>query len=449
MNEIQKFKEGRKILKGQYGLDTHEVMGETVNGERVAYVNIPGKGYIAVSPTGKAYSYKADNSKATGLQFTPINLTNYDREHIFKATQRSGGMTALSHFTADKVAKYWAAQGAPKPVAKPAAKPVAKEANTPADTQQNAAVTNSTPVSTGKSARQRPDYAGNFAGMDFTDEEKQYMTNAGFDPTNAKSVQQFILSQTAGANLGARRGAGIADGLWGNKSKEAFQELRNKGIFTPKEPIVDATEPEPKPEAEPVIDAPDPFGYKTSNTYEGNDFASRMKGMGIKSNADLINFMHNSGKEGWKGDAWQTQFRSDVDKALGGDYSDANIRKVFKTQGKWGRGFMSRGDFGDFQNALQTNAGAWNGAYEQKQSDARMDAARQQLAAKRAQQYTEQNSIKLKPLQMPAGMNINHGPMYYKSPAAASTLGDAGAGTMSPQDDWMQFAVQSGYLPQQ
>jgi len=42
-------------------------MGETVNGERVAYVNIPGKGYIAVSPTGKAYSYKADNSKATGL----------------------------------------------------------------------------------------------------------------------------------------------------------------------------------------------------------------------------------------------------------------------------------------------------------------------------------------------------------------------------------------------
>jgi hypothetical protein len=116
---------------------------------------------------------------------------------------------------------------------------------------------------------------------------------------------------------------------------------------------------------------------------------SKVKGMGIRSNADLINFMYNSGKEGWKGDAWQTQFRSDVDRALGGDYSDANIRKVFGTQGKWGRGFMGRGDFGDFQNALQTNAGSWNGAYEQKQSDARMDAARKQVAERMAQQYTE------------------------------------------------------------
>ncbi len=89
--------------------------------------------------------------------------------------------------------------------------------------------------------------------------------------------------------------------------------------------------------------------------------------MGIRSNADLINFMYKSGKKGWKGDAWQTQFRSDVDRALGGDYSDANIRKVFGTQGKWGRGFMGRGDFGDFQNALQTNAGVWNGMYDAKE----------------------------------------------------------------------------------
>jgi len=142
-----------------------------------------------------------------------------------------------------------------------------------------------------------------------------------------------------------------------------------------------------------VIDAPDPFGYKTSNTYEGDDFASKMKGMGIRSNADLINFMHNSGKEGWKGDAWQTQFRSDVDRALGGDYSDANIRKVFGTQGKWGRGFLGRGDFGDFQNALQNNAGVWNGMYDRKQEEARMEAGRQQLAAKMAQQYVQESPL--------------------------------------------------------
>jgi hypothetical protein len=106
--------------------------------------------------------------------------------------------------------------------------------------------------------------------------------------------------------------------------------------------------------------------------------------MGIRSNADLINFMHNSGKAGWKGDAWQTQFRSDVDRALGGDYSDANIRKTFHTKNGWGGGFLGGGDFADFQNALQTNAGVWNGMYDRKQEEARMDAGRQQYAAKQA-----------------------------------------------------------------
>ena len=48
MNEIQKFKKNRMIPKGQYGLKSHEILGATVNGENVAYVNIPGKGYIAI-----------------------------------------------------------------------------------------------------------------------------------------------------------------------------------------------------------------------------------------------------------------------------------------------------------------------------------------------------------------------------------------------------------------
>ena len=93
--------------------------------------------------------------------------------------------------------------------------------------------------------------------------------------------------------------------------------------------------------------------------------------MGIRSNADLMHFMYESGKKGWKGDAWQTQFRNDVDRALGGNYSDANIRKVFNTQGNWGNGFMGRGDFGDFQNVLQTNAGVWNGIYDAKEQASR------------------------------------------------------------------------------
>ena len=49
---------------------------------------------------------------------------------------------------------------------------------------------------------------------------------------------------------------------------------------------------------------------------------------------------------------------------------------------------MGRGDFGDFQNALQTNASVWNGIYDAKQNETRMNTARQQYANKLSQQFT-------------------------------------------------------------
>ena len=166
-----------------------------------------------------------------------------------------------------------------------------------------------------------------------------------------------------------------ADGKFGKDSKAAWDRFVASGIMgknNDQEILKRKLEEQKK--TEPLVDAPDPFGYKTSNTYEGNDFASKLKKMGIRSNADLINFMYKSGKEGWKGDAWQTQFRNDVDKALGGDYSDANIRKTFNTKNGWGRGFLGGGDFSDFQNALQTNAGVWNGIYDAKEQASRTGA---------------------------------------------------------------------------
>jgi hypothetical protein len=108
------------------------------------------------------------------------------------------------------------------------------------------------------------------------------------------------------------------------------------------------------------------FGYRTSNTYENNDFSDRLRNMGIRSNADLINFMNKTSgvNYNWNGDNWAKQFRSDVNQALEGNYSDDNIRKIFNTSGNWHRGFLGRGDLGDFQNALQTYAGTWNGSYD-------------------------------------------------------------------------------------
>ena len=209
-----------------------------------------------------------------------------------------------------------------------------------------------------------------------TADQKAWLDQRGIDYSSAEKMQDY-LQRIGKKNIGK---FGI-DNKWGDDSQAAWDDFVNTTM---------KNNPLQTPVKEPVVDAPDPFGYKTSNTYEDDDFASKLKRMGIRSNADLINFMYKSGKEGWKGDEWTTQFRNDVDRLLGGDYSDANIRKVFKTKNGWNNGFMGRGDFGDFQNVLQTNAGVWNGIYDAKQNEARMDAARQQYAAKLSQQFTPQ-----------------------------------------------------------
>ena len=383
MNEIQKFKKNRMIPKGQYGLKPHEILGATVDGENVAYVNIPGKGYIAIDSKGNAYTTRNEGENGEFYRkttFIPIKLTNYDRQHIYKAATRDNSMTGLA---VNSIAKYWAAQG--KPNGQPAATQKKGRRFIDKDGSEywlgsDGSKTllkkgTSTTSSTGNGRRDQTGVVGPKASVkgqqywdsqyqDFlgkmTDDQKAWLAQRGVDYGSAKQMQEYL--QRIGKNVG-RFGA---DNRWGDDSQAAWNDLVNTTMKDNplQKPIVE----------QPLIDAPDPFGYKTSNTYEDDNFANKLKGMGIRSNADLINFMYKSGKEGWKGDAWQTQFRSDVDRALGGDYSDANIRKVFGTQGKWGRGFMGRGDFGDFQNALQTNSGVWNGMYNAKEQASRTDA---------------------------------------------------------------------------
>ena len=115
-NPVQRFKE-EKIVKAYrgaktiYGRDAHELMGYKVNGENVAYVNIPGKGYIAVDDSGNAYTY--DETPGNGLKrdsFRPIKLTNYDLDHVVRASQRDSGMTSISPNISTRIAKYWATQ---------------------------------------------------------------------------------------------------------------------------------------------------------------------------------------------------------------------------------------------------------------------------------------------------------------------------------------------------
>ena len=385
MNEIQKFKKNRMIPKGQYGLKSHEILGATVNGENVAYVNIPGKGYIAIDGKGNAYTTRNEGENGEFYRkttFIPIKLTNYDRQHIYKAT-RDNSMTGLA---VNSIAKYWAAQGKPK-------------VNVSATTQKRGrrfidrdgseywlgsdgskTLLKKGTSSTGGGRGDQPKGAGskgavkdqqyydqNFQTMrgGLSSQQQMYLDSLGIDMSSAETMQAGINKYLGNNNL-------AEDNKWGNKSQGALDALLR---YMPKDYQNDDMKQGLANEAnlpnDALIDAPDPFGYKTSNTYEDDNFANKVKALGIRSNADLINFMYKSGKEGWKGDAWQTQFRNDVDRALGGDYSDANIRRVFKTKNNWGNGFMGRGDFGDFQNALQTNAGVWNGIHDAKEQASR------------------------------------------------------------------------------
>lgn len=255
-----------------------------------------------------------------------------------------------------------------------------------------------------------------------TDDQKKWLDQRGIDYSSAEQLQGYL------SRLNKNIDQSFVDNKWGKNSQAAWEDFVNT---TMKNNPLQTSVKEP----EPILDQPDPFGYKTSNIYENDDFANKVKALGIRSNADLINFMHNSGKEGWQGDEWLTQFRSDVDRALGGDYSDANIRRVFNTQGNWGRGFMGRGDFGDFQNALQTNAGVWNGIHDAKKT----------ISTTKPTLNTQEmlNNVKSLKFTTPEWkFSLNQGNI------GASTLGDLPSTRSESNNlDWMKYAQQTGYLP--
>lgn len=229
--------------------------------------------------------------------------------------------------------------------------------------------------------RPRVDYAAKFSGMNFTDAEKDFITKAGFDPTNARSVQDFILSKASNANLGARAGAGKSDGYWGDKSAAAFEALRNQGIFKPK---VDAQEPI-KPVNQTPIDAPDPFGYESKGNYS-LDNAKTLKTDGIRDWTTMMNYI--------KGNQ-DSAFSQDMMHRFGSDLSKWNQKDVEKAMGVKGHyGYRDRSRIQGFMAGNQAN---WNNQRQTAIND-----------------YAKKTFLKNQ-----AGMN---------------TLGDAGAGTMAQLD---------------
>ena len=227
------------------------------------------------------------------------------------------------------------------------------------------------------------------------------------------------MSKASNANLGARKGAGVADGYFGDKSLAAFQALRNQGIFKPK---VDAQEPI-KSVNETPVDAPN-FGYATNQDYSNG---RQFKNLGFNNYQGLLRYAQGS----------QDQFAQDLRQRFGDRITDqAYVESQLGISGKYRGG--SAGDFGDMARSMQTWKTNVNqqfdnnrAAYAKKQLDARTGSTGTVYSSPEMMKKFE--SVKVSP-EVKFGTKFNFSNMKFNSglgTTGANTLGDAGAGTMN------------------
>ena len=339
-NPVQRFKQGRKIEKFQGGGEPQKKYYLTNNG-----------GLVYETPETVDALY----SDAVAANLTnPYNVKT-NSGYKFQIGSFDGGKTYYRLDTRKKLDNNSA-----NFLIRKAIKPKKEEVGKVGDGRDTKGVSNG--VGTRKDWK--AEYTNNFLNTLSNDEIthlKQAMgsDNGYLDPSK---MQEFLIANLGKGSLGNYGKEGV-DGRWGNVSRDAWELYKKKYISTPKQEEIFETPAENNetPITTPVVT---PTKYTTNNTYmDKTQFRDNIGGLGIQSNADLINWMYQTGAEGYNfgGNQWAKQFRSDVDRALGGDYSDANIRKTFNTAGNWGRGFLGGGDLSDFQNAMATNAGVWNG----------------------------------------------------------------------------------------
>ena len=339
-NPIQRFKQGRKIVKGADGLKS------TKYGEQAYFLDNNGKVY-----TGHINHLGSSNSKRLTHRYV-LNGKQYG--------SFDGGKTYYGLSEGGRPLSYKANQQLLKMIGN------SKNKKSPDLTNNITSNRVSTPVSTTRrplKTKEQWESEFNDAKNKLTAKQLMYLDSLNINTNSAEEMQKSINAYNKDSGL-------VEDNKWGPNSQAALSKIlssmpndyRNEDTQWGLDNEKNVPDVVPVVPTKPIIN----LGYRTSNTYENNDFSDRLRNMGIRSNADLIDFMHRTNGENynWNGDNWARQFRSDVNQALGGDYSDANIRRIFHTKNGWGGGFLGGGDFTDFQNALQTNAGVWNGMYE-------------------------------------------------------------------------------------
>ena len=244
-------------------------------------------------------------------------------------------------------------------------------------------------------------------------EQQTWLKDNGLN--DATKLQDYL------TNMGFGVGKFGSDGKFGKDSRAAWDKFAASGIMG-KNRDQEIYEEKQK-EIEPVVDAEDPFGYRTDNHY--GDGAA-LKNMGFSNYAGLQKFA-----------AGNDQFAKDLRQRFGQDVSKWDQAAVEGALGVSGRYRGSRGgDFGDMARSMQQWAAQQNAAYDTKEQASRTDSSgtvysNSKLAQlfDKAGKSVEANKFKL---QTPAmNFNLKQGNVGIATLGNIQTLDPS---TMSPRE---------------
>lgn len=264
-----------------------------------------------------------------------------------------------------------------------------------------------------------------------TADQIAWLDQRGIDYSSAEQLQGYL--QRMNKDIGK---FGV-DNKWGGDSQAAWDDfvnttMKNNPLQTPVE-------------KEPVVDAPDPFGYTTSNHY-GDGMA--LKGLGFNNYAGLKNYVIAN---------QNNQFAKDLKQRFGNDVNAWNQTDVENTLGVSGTYRGGRvGDFGDMARSMARWAGETNAAYDTKKeaSIAKPTFNTQEMLNNvKSLKFTtpewkfslNQGNIgasTLGDLPSTKPQSINLSQEFTKSlipniPSEVQTFGDL---------DWIKYAQQTGYI---
>lgn len=322
MNEIQKFKQERKILKAQKGTKT--------------YYEITEKPKITLT-RGKeesigTYNRKIHNGKwAWGQYDGKGNFIPITKQVTFKdgtILNTNGSKSSIAARNAVKNVKviergYIDANGNKIPIGPPQNDDEVKTKRPPKDW--------------GKEFT-------NFMGG-LSSEQQEWLKMNGLQ--DATRLQEYL------NNMKFNVGKFGADGKFGKDSKAAWDRFVASGIMGKNnDQEILKRQLEEQKKTEPVIDAANPFGYRTPNHYGDG---MELKNLGFNNYVGLQAYAKTS----------NDQFAKDLRKRFGEDVSawdQAAVEGGLKVSGRYRGG--RAGDFGDIARSMAKWAGETNAAYD-------------------------------------------------------------------------------------